>query len=280
VIDDWFEPLWFIYYMFFAIHNPKLEEYINRKQCSLDRKDSYLPTHTETIYNPTLNKQQILDIEITISHILKNMLKRRSSISTIVYQLFEYAYINERAPTYVYPQVRTLNTSMTSTKSSQTIQKYAGGCANSIIKSFRSGHLKTTAVHIYKLYSNCIEDIDIVYRMFVESITHSKTLEYNVNETVNEICEKRQKIKYMRKDIIFLALVAYMHIKEEDINTRGVFISLTEEEVSNINSANVSNKLLCYEDNDVTSSHDIKPSLLYTKLQSNVEYEKYKYLLS
>ena len=29
--EDWFEPLWFIYYMFFAIHNPKLEEYINRK---------------------------------------------------------------------------------------------------------------------------------------------------------------------------------------------------------------------------------------------------------
>jgi hypothetical protein len=38
------------------------------------------------------------------------------------------------------------------------------------------------------------------------------------------------KIKYQRKDIIFLALAIYMKIHEDDIITQSVFISLTEEE--------------------------------------------------
>jgi hypothetical protein len=55
--SELFETIWFIYYMFFAIHNPKLEEYITKKQVtSLDYQDP----------------QQEL---IAIAHILKNMEK-------------------------------------------------------------------------------------------------------------------------------------------------------------------------------------------------------------
>ena len=72
-----FEPLWFIYYMYFAIHNPKLEEYINMKHAS------------------TNSNEEI--------HILKNMIRRRANTSTLVFQLYMYANIQKGAVTYIYP---------------------------------------------------------------------------------------------------------------------------------------------------------------------------------
>jgi hypothetical protein len=75
-----YEPLWFIYYMFFAIHNPKLEEYIQKK----------------TQHNPQHNPQ--------IPHIIKNMIKRRNYTSTIVFQLYTHAYTNDGNVTYIYPK--------------------------------------------------------------------------------------------------------------------------------------------------------------------------------
>jgi hypothetical protein len=252
--------------MFFAIHNPKLEEYINRKS----RTNS----------------------KVEAAHILKNMLRRRSSISTIVFQLFEYANIKNGAATYVYPVQNNqlihhnhVHNSVTSTKTSQNI----GIRAHSIIKSFQAGHLKTTAVHIRKLHNININHIDVVYKMFIDTIASPSPspspspsrLEKNVEEfKLDEICEKRNKIKYARKDIIFLALAAYMHIKEEDINTRAVFISLTEEELENIKAANFGGGNDTEEMSHVTSA---PPS--QTKTQPKAEEdkdndEKYKYLLS
>jgi hypothetical protein len=227
---DWFEPLWFIYYMFFAIHNPKLEEYINRK---------YESTNISSSTSTKEKQRHILTPKIAASHVLKNMIRRRESTSTIVYQLFEYANIKNGKATYVYPFQHSTQKRHQSIASSQTSQNDpARHVANTIIKSFRAGHLKTTAVNICKLQKSIRpDDIDIVYRLYIDSILENQQSAIYTNK-VDEICEKRYKIQYNRKDIIFLALVTYMHVNEEDINIRAVFISLTDEEAALVNDVN------------------------------------------
>ena len=73
------DPLWFVYYMFFAIHNPKMEDYIQKK--------------TST------NIQRGGDI-------IKNMIKRRHHTSTIVFQLYTHAYTNQGNVTQIYPKYK------------------------------------------------------------------------------------------------------------------------------------------------------------------------------
>jgi hypothetical protein len=79
---DIYEPLWFIYYMFFAIHNPKMEDYIQKKS-------------TSTVGGER-NPQDII----------KNLLKRRNYTSTIVFQLYTHAYTNEGNVSYIYPKYK------------------------------------------------------------------------------------------------------------------------------------------------------------------------------
>ena len=71
------EQLWFIYYMFFAIHNPKMEDYIQKK---------------------TQESQQ------NTRDIIKNMIKRRHFTSDIVFQLYTYAYTNQGNVSVIYPK--------------------------------------------------------------------------------------------------------------------------------------------------------------------------------
>jgi hypothetical protein len=65
--------------MFFAIHNPKMEDYIQKK--------------TST------NMQRGGDI-------IKNMIKRRHHTSTIVFQLYTHAYTNRGNVTHIYPKYK------------------------------------------------------------------------------------------------------------------------------------------------------------------------------
>ena len=81
---DIYEPLWFIYYMFFAIHNPKMEDYIQKKSTSTEGGGRGR--------NPP--------------DIIKNLLKRRNYTSTIVFQLYTHAYTNEGNVSYIYPKYK------------------------------------------------------------------------------------------------------------------------------------------------------------------------------
>ena len=101
------ETIWFIYYMFFAIHNPKMEEYIQKK----------LKVVAATA---TATDQSRRDI-------INNMIKRRHYTSKIVFQLYTHAYTNQGSVTYIYPQ-------------------YKHDISKQMIKSYQSNHLKTTAV--------------------------------------------------------------------------------------------------------------------------------------
>ena len=166
--------------MYFAIHNPKLEEYINMKHTDKDTHD------------------------VGAANILKNMIRRRTNTSTLVFQLYKYANIDKGAVTYIYP---------------------SSSSSSSILKSLATTHLKTAAVVIHKIQTNSHSSgIKSIYTDYVASTATSTA-------TSTTAPSKLSNIKYIRKDIILLALVCYMKIDEIDINTKGIFISATKEEI-------------------------------------------------
>jgi hypothetical protein len=61
--------------MFFAIHNPKMEDYMQKKTQQQNTRD-----------------------------IIKNMIKRRHYTSTIVFELYTHAYTNEGNVSVIYPK--------------------------------------------------------------------------------------------------------------------------------------------------------------------------------
>lgn len=81
-VIDIYEPLWFVYYMFFAIHNPKMEGYIQKKSTDAEGRSR----------NP--------------QDIIKNMIQRRNYTSTIVFQLYTHAYTNKGNVTHIYPKYK------------------------------------------------------------------------------------------------------------------------------------------------------------------------------
>ena len=223
---NWFEPLWFIYYMFYAIHNPKLEEYINRK-------------HTSAIARAKQGGAAAATPAIDAAHILKNMIRRRDFTSTIVFQLFDYAFIKKQKATHVYmmPNSKKLQNSKTSSQSSHHHHHHHRN-EYQLCKSFISGHLQTTASKIEYLYRCFTPEIQSqTYQSLIQTVIDAATTDAGIHppttlytDNIAEICEKMNKSKYHRKDIIFLSVICYMKVREEDINMKSVFISLTDAE--------------------------------------------------
>jgi hypothetical protein len=280
--ENWFEPLWFIYYMFYAIHNPKLEEYINRKHtaAAAAKQAASAPTPTTTT-------------AIDAAHILKNMIRRRECTSTIVFQLFDYAFIKKHKATHVYmmPSPATAQKSETSPQSSHSHSRNE----YQLCKSFLSGHLKTTASKIECLYRCFTPEIQSqMYQSFIETVMTSAAATatataidattgtsplafYTDNST--KICEKMNNAKYKRKDIIFLSVVCYMKVREEDINMKSVFISLTEAETI-VTTAEIE-ACITANDDDPHDPHDPQSSSPPTHPEYTERYDQlYKYLLS
>lgn len=126
------EPLWFIYYMFFAIHNPKMEDYIQKK--------------TSSTHNTSANA----------AHIIKNMIKRRHYTSSIVFQLYTHAYTNEGNVTVIYPKDKdNLSTKLIRSFQSNRLKTTAvllRSCATSAMTHFIE-HLMTTQPTLYTMTS-------------------------------------------------------------------------------------------------------------------------------
>ena len=209
---DIYEPLWFVYYMFFAIHNPKMEDYIQKKSASAVGK-----------------KRNPVDI-------IKNLLKRRNYTSTIVFELYTHAYTNEGNVTYIYP-------------------KYKNNIAAQMIKSFQDNHLKTTAVLLKRQWGiGATATVTAAVSEFAEYIITTQptiiqpavqpapsvqpAMPHHSNEVpavggrIPPLNKLIHDINYKRKDLIFLALVCYMKVDEDDINKKNIFISATDEEVN------------------------------------------------
>ena len=180
--------------MYFAIHNPKLEEYINMKHSAAAATTDAAATDAT---------------DAAAANILKSMNRRRTNTSTLVFQLYMYANIQKGAVTYIYPS--SAASSSSSSSSNPPV---------SILKSLASSHLKTAAAVIHKLQTDNRISIETIYAVYI------------ANLGIPAPPSKLSNIKYTRKDIIFLALVCYMKIDEIDINTKGIFIAATKEEIA------------------------------------------------
>ena len=191
-VIDIYEPLWFVYYMFFAIHNPKMEGYIQKKS-------------TDAV-GRARNPQDII----------KNMLNRRNYTSTIVFQLYTHAYTNKGTVTHIYPKY----------KGNILIKSFKENHLKTTAVILRRECGATggdDAVAIEPTTAALTEFLEYI-------ITTQPTIiqPYAADTVVHRI---NNDINYKRKDIILLALVCYMKVDEDDINKKNIFITATDEEV-------------------------------------------------
>lgn len=194
--DDIADTIWFIYYMFFAIHNPKMEEYIQKKLSPAPAPASTQPSFTQAHRD-----------------IMKNMINRRNYTSSIVYQLYTYAYTNQGNPTHIYPN-------------------YKNDMSKQLIKSFQSNHLKTVAV-LLRRNAGATGPLSALLEYIITTPTPAPT-PISVSLTTPEtILHKiNNQISYKCKAVIVLAMICYMKIDEADINKKNVFITATEEDAT------------------------------------------------
>ena len=192
---DIYEPLWFIYYMFFAIHNPKMEDYIQKKS-------------TSTVgggggRNPP--------------DIIKNLLKRRNYTSTIVFQLYTHAYTNEGNVSYIYPKYK-------NNIAAQLIKSFQGNHLKTTAVLLRKQWGTATDTADTADVSAFVEYI-ITTQPTVATAASAATAASVLHKINNDI-------NYKRKDLIILALVCYMKVDEDDINKKNIFITATDEELN------------------------------------------------
>ena len=190
---DIYEPLWFIYYMFFAIHNPKMEDYIQKKS-------------TSTVGGGGERNPQ---------DIIKNLLKRRNYTSTIVFQLYTHAYTNEGNVSYIYPKYK-------NNIAAQLIKSFQGNHLKTTAVLLRKqwGDTADTA-----------DTADV--SAFVEYIITTQPTTVIASASASAVLHKiNNDINYKRKDLILLALVCYMKVDEDDINKKNIFIMATDEELN------------------------------------------------
>jgi hypothetical protein len=191
--DCLFDAIWFLYYMFFAIHNPKMEEYIQKKLAK------------STSNNIEQDTSALRDI-------MKNMIKRRHHTSEIVFRLYTYAYTNNANVTHIYP-------------------KYKDDISKQLIKSYQSNHLKTTAVLLRRSTTATVRT-DAPINDFIEYIITTAPTIASASSPTAVLNKINHHISYTRKDIIILALSCYMKIDEDDINKKNIFIAATEEDAA------------------------------------------------
>jgi hypothetical protein len=179
------ETIWFIYYMFFAIHNPKMEEYIQKKLNIVATTDQ---AHRD---------------------IIKNMITRRHYTSKIVFQLYTHAYTNNGSVTYIYP------------KDKDAISKQ-------MIKSYQLNRLKTTAVLLRRAAAASAAASAVI--TFIDHVITTAPTIPSASTGTSVLNKINNHISYERKDIILLALMCHMKLKEEDINMKNIFIAATEDD--------------------------------------------------
>ena len=184
--------------MFFAIHNPKMEDYIQKKSTSAGRGGG----------------------ERNPQDIIKNLLKRRNYTSTIVFQLYTHAYTNEGNVSYIYPKYK-------NNIAGQLIKSFQGNHLKTTAVLLRKqwGDTADTAdtadVSAFVEYIITTQPTTVIASAASASASASAVL-HKINNDIN----------YKRKDLILLALVCYMKVDEHDINKKNIFIMATDEELN------------------------------------------------
>jgi hypothetical protein len=223
---DIYEPLWFVYYMFFAIHNPKMEDYIHKKSTTATT------TAVEKKRNPV--------------DIIKNLIKRRKYTSTIVYELYTHAYTNEGNVTHIYPKYKG-NILIKSFKNNhlkttavllKRHQQQSGETAPAAVSTFLEYVITTQPIIPSIAIPTAVSGrIPPHHSNEVPTAVSGRIPPHHSNEVPTAVggrippLNKIENINYKRKDLILLALVCYMKVDEDDINKKNIFISATDEEV-------------------------------------------------
>ena len=213
---DIYEPLWFIYYMFFAIHNPKMEDYIQKKS-------------TSTVGGGGGRNPQ---------DIIKNLLKRRNYTSTIVFQLYTHAYTNEGNVSYIYPKYK-------NNIAGQLIKSFQGNNLKTTAVLLRKqwGDTADTAdtadVSAFVEYIITTQPTTVIASASASASAASaasasaSASAASASASASAVLHKiNNDINYKRKDLILLALVCYMKVDEHDINKKNIFIMATDEELN------------------------------------------------
>ena len=215
--------------MFFAIHNPKMEDYIQKKSAAVG------------------NKRNPVDI-------IKNLLKRRNYTSSIVFELYTHAYTNEGNVTYIYPKYKN-NIAAQMIKSFQDnhlkttavlLKRQWGVGAIDASASATASATATAAVSAFLEYIITTQPTIIQTATVTTAPAVQPAIQTAMPHHSNEVpavggrippvvgrippLDKIHDINYKRKDLIFLALVCYMKVDEDDINKKNIFISATDEE--------------------------------------------------
>jgi hypothetical protein len=200
-VIDIYEPLWFVYYMFFAIHNPKMEDYIKKKSAAAAEGMGRNP-----------------------QDIIKNLLNRRNYTSTIVFELYTHAYTNKGAVTHIYPKYKN-NILIKSFK-----ENHLKTTAVILRRECGATGADDTAAAIEPTTAALTEFLEYIITTQPTIIRpHATTTTTRAADTV--VHRINNDINYKRKDIILLALVCYMKVDEDDINKKNIFITATDEEV-------------------------------------------------
>jgi hypothetical protein len=199
------ETIWFIYYMFFAIHNPKMEEYIQKKLNTV----ATIATTATAITNDNHQRQQAW------RDIIKNMIKRRHHTSEIVFRLYTHAYTNQGSVTHIYPN-------------------YKYDISKQMIKSYQTNNLRTTAVLLRRITSKTTFDhhdtSSSTLISFLDYVITTAQTAPSASTSLAVLNKINNHISYAQKDIIILALMCYMKLHEDDINKKNIFIAATEED--------------------------------------------------
>jgi hypothetical protein len=194
--DNAIEVIWFVYYMFFSIHNPKMEEYIQKK--------------TSTSF----------------ADIIKNMIKRRHYTSTIVFQLYTHAYTNNGNVTCVYPKYKSITERLIKSYQSNHLKTTAVG-----IRTACGPDAATTATATTATATTATATATAAVSGFIAYVITTAPTTPLLSTTTAVIKKINNHIHYKRKDIIILALICHMKIDEADINTKNIFIAATPEEL-------------------------------------------------
>jgi hypothetical protein len=222
VITRGFDALFYVYYMFFAIHNPLLEGYIQDVVIAVKNREPGYSVHDAVFCEG--------------AKVIKTLRLRVSYTSSLMYQLYQYAVVQNGCATVVYQGKkgdkmvnRAISAAAACGSSSDCVEE--GGIYKTFLKSVDNMRLKNAAVILLQRFSTSVGNVHDqamrrkvanVYRIFTSYLIQRKCV---VDESIvlktndmDKMCNGFNDICYSNRAVLLLATVCHVFIKEEHMN--------------------------------------------------------------
>jgi hypothetical protein len=218
VITRGFDALFYIYYMFFAIHNPLLEGYIQDVVIGVKNREPGYNVHDAVFCEG--------------AKVIKTLHVRVSYTSSLMYQLYQYAVVQNGCATVVYQGKkgdRMVKRAISAACGSDCVEE--GGIYKTFLKSVDNMRLKNAAVILLQRFSTNAGNVHDqamrrkvanVYRIFTSYLIQRKCV---VDESIvlktndmDKMCNGFNDICYSNRAVLLLATVCHVFIKEEHMN--------------------------------------------------------------